>query len=167
VDGVIWSRLPVPSADFAPLVAHTLRTAASAILSGAAVSAVSSEPSGRHENGSLLVALSGDAITGLVDDAEGIIRMATRCSKFITSEVGPSSPSFASNLTTSSSCVAAAICSSIRDEIRRGSSFAFDLTIRSGWTDVGGSPDTKRYGALGDAVTVSVAEWLGRRILTA
>lgn len=33
------------------------------------------------------------------------------------------------------------------------------------WTLVGKSSDTKRYAAIGDAVTVNVAEWLGRRIL--
>jgi DNA (cytosine-5)-methyltransferase 1 len=32
-----------------------------------------------------------------------------------------------------------------------------------GWTDLG--PDSRRYAALGDAVTVNVAEWLGRRIM--
>jgi DNA (cytosine-5)-methyltransferase 1 len=30
------------------------------------------------------------------------------------------------------------------------------------WTDLG--PDTRRYAALGDAVTVPVAEWIGRRL---
>lgn len=33
------------------------------------------------------------------------------------------------------------------------------------WTDVNGASDTKRYGAIGDAVTVPVAQWIGRRIL--
>lgn len=33
-----------------------------------------------------------------------------------------------------------------------------------GWTQLGGTPDSKRYAALGDAVTASVAEWLGRRL---
>jgi len=32
-----------------------------------------------------------------------------------------------------------------------------------GWTDLG--PDSRRYAALGDAVTVPVAEWIGRRIM--
>lgn len=34
-----------------------------------------------------------------------------------------------------------------------------------GWTALG--PDSRRYAALGDAVTVTVAEWAGRRILEA
>jgi len=34
-----------------------------------------------------------------------------------------------------------------------------------GWTDLGGTPDSKRYAALGDAVTVNVAEWIGRRLM--
>lgn len=33
------------------------------------------------------------------------------------------------------------------------------------WTLVDGASDTKRYAAIGDAVTVSVAKWIGRRIL--
>ncbi len=37
--------------------------------------------------------------------------------------------------------------------------------LPDGWTDLGGTPDSKRYAALGDAVTVNVAEWIGRRLL--
>jgi site-specific DNA-cytosine methylase len=33
-----------------------------------------------------------------------------------------------------------------------------------GWTQLGGTPDSRRYAALGDAVTVNVAEWIGRRL---
>lgn len=33
------------------------------------------------------------------------------------------------------------------------------------WTQLGNTSDTKRYSAIGDAVTVPVAEWIGRRIL--
>lgn len=32
-----------------------------------------------------------------------------------------------------------------------------------GWTDLGGTSDTRRYSAVGDAVTVNVAEWIGAR----
>jgi site-specific DNA-cytosine methylase len=37
--------------------------------------------------------------------------------------------------------------------------------LPDGWTDVGGMKDTRRYGAIGDAVTVPVAQWIGERIL--
>jgi DNA (cytosine-5)-methyltransferase 1 len=37
--------------------------------------------------------------------------------------------------------------------------------LPDGWSDLGGTPDSRRYAALGDAVTASVAEWIGRRIL--
>lgn len=37
--------------------------------------------------------------------------------------------------------------------------------LPDGWTDLG--PDSRRYAALGDAVTVTVAEWIGRRIMEA
>jgi site-specific DNA-cytosine methylase len=36
--------------------------------------------------------------------------------------------------------------------------------LPDGWTDLG--PDTKRYAALGDAVTAPVAEWIGRRLIS-
>ncbi len=39
--------------------------------------------------------------------------------------------------------------------------------LPDGWTDLGGTADSKRYAALGDAVTASVAEWIGRRLLNA
>ncbi len=35
------------------------------------------------------------------------------------------------------------------------------------WTATGSEPDSRRYAALGDAVTASVGEWLGRRIAAA
>lgn len=37
--------------------------------------------------------------------------------------------------------------------------------LPDGWTDHG--PDSRRYSALGDAVTASVGEWIGRRLMTA
>lgn len=33
-----------------------------------------------------------------------------------------------------------------------------------GWTQLGDTADSRRYSALGDAVTVNVAEWIGRRL---
>jgi DNA (cytosine-5)-methyltransferase 1 len=33
-----------------------------------------------------------------------------------------------------------------------------------GWTDVQAAPDSKRYAAMGDAVTVPVARWIGERL---
>jgi len=33
-----------------------------------------------------------------------------------------------------------------------------------GWTQLGGTPDSRRYAALGDAVTVNVAHWIGERL---
>jgi DNA (cytosine-5)-methyltransferase 1 len=32
-----------------------------------------------------------------------------------------------------------------------------------GWTQLGDTPDSRRYSALGDAVTVNASEWIGRR----
>jgi DNA (cytosine-5)-methyltransferase 1 len=39
--------------------------------------------------------------------------------------------------------------------------------LPDGWTDLGGSPDSRRYSGLGDAVTATVAEWIGRRLVAA
>lgn len=39
--------------------------------------------------------------------------------------------------------------------------------LPDGWTDLGGTADSKRYAGLGDAVTASVAEWIGRRLIGA
>jgi DNA (cytosine-5)-methyltransferase 1 len=33
------------------------------------------------------------------------------------------------------------------------------------WTNLSGTPDSRRYAALGDAVTATVAEWIGRRLI--
>jgi DNA (cytosine-5)-methyltransferase 1 len=33
-----------------------------------------------------------------------------------------------------------------------------------GWTQLSDTPDSRRYSALGDAVTVNVSEWIGRRL---
>lgn len=37
--------------------------------------------------------------------------------------------------------------------------------LPDGWTQLGDTADSPRYAALGDAVTASVAEWIGRRIM--
>lgn len=40
--------------------------------------------------------------------------------------------------------------------------------LPDGWTDPDGTAsDSRRYSAIGDAVTASVAEWIGRRIIDA
>jgi site-specific DNA-cytosine methylase len=39
--------------------------------------------------------------------------------------------------------------------------------LPDGWTQLGDTADSKRYSALGDAVTATVAEWIGRRLLAA
>jgi DNA (cytosine-5)-methyltransferase 1 len=36
--------------------------------------------------------------------------------------------------------------------------------LPDGWTQLGGTPDSRRYSALGDAVTATVGEWIGRRL---
>ena len=36
--------------------------------------------------------------------------------------------------------------------------------LPDGWTQLGDTPDSRRYSALGDAVTATVAEWIGERL---
>lgn len=36
--------------------------------------------------------------------------------------------------------------------------------LPGGWTQLGDTPDSRRYSALGDAVTATVAEWIGHRL---
>jgi DNA (cytosine-5)-methyltransferase 1 len=37
--------------------------------------------------------------------------------------------------------------------------------LPDGWTQLGDTPDSRRYSALGDAVTATVSEWIGRRLI--
>ena len=104
----------------------------------------------------------------LAADAEMFTTAMDACMRSITSAASPSSPSFDSTWATLSCCVAAAICGSTPGGTPSGSSYACEVVGTSGWTaiDWQGKPaaDSRRYAACGDAVTVPVAEWLGRRI---
>ena len=56
------------------------------------------------------------------------------------------------------------------DEWRRGVLRERLQALPDGWTDLPWngkphSPDSRRYAGLGDAVTASVGEWIGRRLL--
>jgi DNA (cytosine-5)-methyltransferase 1 len=52
------------------------------------------------------------------------------------------------------------------DGVRRLTPVEFERLqgLPDGWTDLGSTKDAPRYGAVGDAVTVPVAEWIGRRL---
>jgi DNA (cytosine-5)-methyltransferase 1 len=39
--------------------------------------------------------------------------------------------------------------------------------LPDGWTDIGDTPDSRRYSAVGDAVTANVSEWIGGRLAAA
>ena len=39
--------------------------------------------------------------------------------------------------------------------------------LPDGWTQLGDTPDSRRYSALGDAVTANVSEWIGGRLAQA
>jgi site-specific DNA-cytosine methylase len=118
----------------------------------------------RSEDDPNLVAypISGDALRGEgtaitpSPDAEGRIRL--RDPGFAIGNDGE--PAFTLS---STSPGAVGACASVRrltpTECERLQAFP------DGWTDLGGTPDSRRYAALGDAVTINVAEWIGRRIL--
>lgn len=163
-DELISSRLHMRADDFARLAAGTLRTLASATPLGAVASQANSAPSGHRPNGRSLVVLSGRETAALASDAELFTSTVTAALRSITSEVGASSQNFALSLTTLCSCVAVVIYSLTLDATQSGSSFAFDLTVASGWTQIGDTADSRRYSAVGDAVTVTVAQWIAERL---
>lgn len=116
----------------------------------------------------MFVHLCGQEIEELASDAEKLTTALSHSMKFITSEVGPSSPSSELTWRTLCSCVAAAIASFIPDAIRAGSSYDLKLTTVSGYTLIPyrGKPaaDGPRYKALGNSMAVPVMRWIGQRI---
>ncbi len=159
------SRLRVPAESFAHLTALMLRGLENSVPHGRAASPLFNAPSGVHQNGAWLVHLSGPEIAALASGVETFTTVASRFSKSTTSEALPSFPSSDSTFLTLCSCVATVIAGCIPEITPTTPSFAFDLHVISGWTRLDDkTPDSRRYAALGDAVTANVGEWLGRRL---
>lgn len=163
------SPLPIPVDVFARLAAHTITTLVNATHSGRAASPASMTASTHPLSGSAYATVSGPEIVALASDAVKCGAMASDLLKSITSAAGPSSPTSAQTLATSSCCVVAAIASSIPVEILPASSYALSIEVVRGYTDIPWrnkphAPDGPRYKALGNSFAVNVVRWLGERI---
>lgn len=167
-DTLTPSPLRTPAADIARLAALMMRGLERATPAGAEVSPAFSVPSGLHRSGAWLVHLYGDEIAALASDAALFMSEVSRCTRRITSAASPSSPTSDSTWRTLFSCVAAAISGCIPGGTSSDRSYACEVVGTSGWTAIDWkgkpAPDSRRYAACGDAVTVPVGEWLGRRI---
>lgn len=167
-DAASASHLPIPVADFARLVAATTSTLARETRTGEVASLLTINRSLAPWDGSVFVHLCGREIEELASDAERFTTALNDSTRFITSEVGRSSPSCEPTWRTLCSCVSAAIASSIPDEIRAESSYDLRLTTVSGYTLIlvgkGMSKDGPRYKALGNSMAVPCMYWIGRRI---
>jgi site-specific DNA-cytosine methylase len=107
------------------------------------------------------IPISGDALRGEgtamtpSPDAEGRVRL--RDPGFAVGEEGD--PAFTLSAASPGAVMATGVRRLTPTECERLQA------LPDGWTDLGGTPDSRRYAALGDAVTASVAEWIGRRLL--
>lgn len=162
------SRHPLPADAFARLAALTNAIVERAIRTGETAPRQSTTSSSPAASGSVLAPLCGSEIDGLASDAERFTAALSRCSKFITSEAGPDTPSFASILETSACCAAAAMTGFIPEAMRNACSYELRLTVHQGYTHIpwrkGMAPDGPRYKALGNSMAVPVMRWIGERI---
>lgn len=111
----------------------------------------------------------GDETTRLAKDAwSGFSTMAGPLTRF-TTESHSMSSSLDLRFQTSFCYVIRAITGFIPKKTKTGNSLSLRITHRSGWTKYGHDgkqiSDSARYRMLGNAVTVNVIEWIGKRIL--
>lgn len=116
------------------------------------------------QNGENSVKLSGSEIMQLANGAMSGLITNRKLLKSITSD--PLNTKLtAMNLITLYCSVLNAISGYIPSEILQNSSLRIEINSSFGWTF--GASDSTRYKQLGNAVTVNVLEWLGRRIMEA
>ena len=170
-EGSDSSRLPMQAADSVRLAALTVQCVEQAMRGGKAASLPNISGSSRPLSGSAHVRLSGRVIAELAGDAERLTAEVSRCMKFITSQPGPDSQSFASTLETSLCCVAVAIVSCIQKPTSQASSLAVIVEATTPYTlipwrkkSADECPDGPRYKALGNSWAVPVVRWIGWRI---
>ena len=164
-----WFHPPMLTEDFARLAALTLFALEKTVAPGGVESLPWLEPSSDLQNGSPLVLLSGYEMR----DVAGAVAKNTsdpiRCFMSTISEVGRSSPNYASNLKTCCCFVGSVIASFIPDLTRSESSYDLEVTCFSGYTltpNPQGKPmsDAARYRMLGNSMAVPVMRWIGERI---
>lgn len=170
-----WSRLHMRGAAFVRLAADTMQCLEQATPCGEEDSPPSSVPSVVRSHGSVCAVLSGREI----DDAAAAVGQSTTTesepSTSTTSRATGSSRPYNSRWQTSCSSVVRAIASFIPEPTWRESGFVLRLTVVSPWTRYGRKPDGTRYEladgprykCMGNAVTVSVAEWIGKQLAVA
>ena len=165
------SRLHTLAADSVRLAALTAQCVEQVMRTGKAASLPSISGSSCPLNGSAHVRLSGRVIAELAADGESLTAEVSRCTKFITSQPGPDSQSFALILETSLCCVAAAIVSCIQRPTSPASSFAVIVETTTPYTLIPwrkkppeDCPDGPRYKALGNSWAVPCVRWIGLRL---
>lgn len=168
-DATSQSRLPIKPGDFVQQLADTFLCADRIVQHGKAESQAKGPPSTLHKSGKMHVVAFGqetmqparDALKGFSTMGEGLTRF-TMCPPLKWSNCEPRFPiSFFS--------VIHAITGFIPRQTLTGCSLTLRVVRRSGWTEFGHDgkeiSDSARYRMLGNAVTVNVAYWLGRRIM--
>lgn len=165
--------LPTHIAAIAAELVRMRRELGIATTTGRAASLSSADCSSDHPRGEKCVTLSGSGIEGCVKTA------AHRLQGSLIMD-GPSTTSSRGGMPQNYDSTLRTWCCSVVDAIWPGiaamqpatpsqSPFAIDLVIvADDWFGAPNErPDGPRYAALGDAVTVNVAEWLGQRIAEA
>jgi len=162
------SPLPMGHAGFVRLAVGTMRTLERGTTTGGAGSQPKRGLSSPLRSGGIRADVCGREIAALASDADLLTEAVSGLSRSTTSEAGESSPTSAQTWAIFCSCVVRAISGFTPDATPTGSSFSFALTLHSGWTryadDGTELADGPRYRMMGNAVTVSVAEWIGRRL---
>lgn len=163
------SRLHMSIADFVRLLAGITSIADQIIEDGAEVSRLSERCLTRRQNGKRLVVLYGNETMRLVNDVfDGSITPSKLTKSIISRRL--SIENIGLSFATSFYSVVAAISGFIPNKTLPADSFSLELTFQRSWTCLCDTvpcicPDGPQYRAYGNAVTVNVIEWLGRRLL--
>jgi len=163
------SPLPIGTDDFVQLLAGFVSTAARIIGVGREALHLSERCSIHRLNGKLYVVLSGRGIMQLANDVvAGSIILSKHMKSTIASRLNINGSAL--ELATSFFSAFAAISGFIPKEILQSNSLTIEVATRRGWTCLCDEipcrcPDSPRYRTLGNAVTVNVAEFIGRQLM--
>lgn len=149
--------------DFARLVAGLNSIVERITLIGKAELPVNERFSIVHQNGNLLVRLSGKETMQLVNDVIAGSITNKELLKSITSSLFDTKPTEPILITLFSS-VLSATSGYIPSEILKNNSFRIEIHSSFGWTFP--QSDSVRYRQLGNAVAVPVAKWIGSQLIT-
>jgi site-specific DNA-cytosine methylase len=158
-------HLPIKTGDFVQALVLITTIVGSEMHNGKVVSRQNMTHSIVQQNGKNVVVLSGKEIMEHAEDAVLNMPIINQSIKSITSEVEVSFLSYAQTLTTLCCYVSHVITSFIPDVTLPTSSLSLNLTTSKGWTAE--QADTHRYKQLGNAVSVPVAHWIGKKIMEA